>query len=305
MKSSMDIKVHEVKAYPCGKVLSLHGWSKDQLEEALFKNVPTSSACWHCCHKFSWAPVRLPYQRDARFGRNVYYTTGVFCSFNCAKGYKLSTKTTKTSVMDIAVLANKMRQFHLAPADPAEASIAPKPVSATAKTSKTAKVTANAPVPMVVVKSGPQNAYFVKLPPPRNSLQMFGGTSTIDQWRDGFMKLDGSIIGTDPTNPMGMLKKRKRDVELPSFIDDSIAKMVRVSVAKTGILQNHRINENKRFYSSSASAVQTGPTTNPYQFGERAIQQKLEESRQRREVKSITANHRLDSIMKLSISKSK
>lgn len=304
MKSDMNIKVHEVQAFPCGKVLSLHGWSKEQLEEALFKNVPTSTACWHCCHNFTWAPVRLPYQRDIRFGRNVYYTTGVFCSFNCAKGYKLNQKSSKTSVMDIAVLANKMRQLHMVEDTAKEApATTPTPLPETSRPAAGAKKVqfASVKAKMVLSKSGPQNAYFVKLPASRNSLKMFGGKVSIDEYRDGFMRLDGSIIGTDPTNPLNMLKKRKRNVELPSFIDDSIAKMVRVSVAKTGILQNHRLNEKNRFYSNAANAKQSGPTVNPHQYGERAIQQKLEESRVRREVKSTNANHRLDSIMKLSI----
>jgi len=205
--------------------------------------------------------------------------------------------------MDIAVLANKMRQLHMVEETSKDApTLTVAPVAETSfPAAKVKKVQfASAKPKMVLAKSGPSNAYFVKLPASRNSLKMFGGKASIDEYRDGFMRLDGSIIGTDPTNPLNMLKKRKRNVELPSFIDDSIAKMVRVSVAKTGILQNHRLNEKNRFYNNAANAKQNGPAVNP-QYGERAIQQKLEESRVRREVKSTSANHRLDSIMKLSI----
>jgi hypothetical protein len=46
--------------------------------------------CWHCCHQLDAPPVPLPNEQDASTQRYVCY--GVFCSFNCAKGYLFETQ---------------------------------------------------------------------------------------------------------------------------------------------------------------------------------------------------------------------
>ncbi len=46
--------------------------------------------CWHCCHSLDAPPVPLANEQDTSTQRYVCY--GVFCSFNCAKGYLFETQ---------------------------------------------------------------------------------------------------------------------------------------------------------------------------------------------------------------------
>ena len=43
--------------------------------------------CWYCCHPFEGPTIHAPYKYDDR--RRHFYTTGQFCSWECAKGYLL------------------------------------------------------------------------------------------------------------------------------------------------------------------------------------------------------------------------
>ena len=43
--------------------------------------------CWHCCHPFKNKPVSIP----IRYANDTFYVYGVFCSYNCAAAYNLTT----------------------------------------------------------------------------------------------------------------------------------------------------------------------------------------------------------------------
>lgn len=43
--------------------------------------------CWWCCHPFDGAALQMPYRHDDR--RNIFTTTGNFCSWSCMKSYAL------------------------------------------------------------------------------------------------------------------------------------------------------------------------------------------------------------------------
>ena len=43
--------------------------------------------CWWCCHPFEGSPLQLPYRHDDR--RDLFTTTGNFCSWSCMKSFAL------------------------------------------------------------------------------------------------------------------------------------------------------------------------------------------------------------------------
>jgi len=47
----------------------------------------TEPWCWYCCHPFGGVVIHAPYKYDQN--RRHFYTTGQFCSWECAKGYLL------------------------------------------------------------------------------------------------------------------------------------------------------------------------------------------------------------------------
>lgn len=47
----------------------------------------TNILCWWCCHSFDTPPCFIPTKYDER--RNRYKITGNFCSWNCAKSFKI------------------------------------------------------------------------------------------------------------------------------------------------------------------------------------------------------------------------
>lgn len=46
---------------------------------------PTYFCCWHCCHEFDGIPIPIPEMYDMK--TDTYSVSGIFCSFQCAKGY--------------------------------------------------------------------------------------------------------------------------------------------------------------------------------------------------------------------------
>lgn len=45
--------------------------------------------CWWCCHPFDNEPLHLPYKYDSI--KDVFHTSGIFCSWSCMKAYNIST----------------------------------------------------------------------------------------------------------------------------------------------------------------------------------------------------------------------
>ena len=43
--------------------------------------------CWWCCHEFDSTPLSMPFRHDER--RNIFHTSGNFCSWSCMKSYAI------------------------------------------------------------------------------------------------------------------------------------------------------------------------------------------------------------------------
>ncbi|AAR26970.1 FirrV-1-I5 [Feldmannia irregularis virus a] len=119
----------------------------------------TESCCHNCCHPFEGVPVPLPYFYDER--KQVYFCSGSFCSWQCAKAYNIQLPVSSgkgNRNMYISLLAHKTW------------------VKIMSKTSHG--------VPHESLKT----YAFTKIDPapPRETLHMFGGNKTIQQYREGF-----------------------------------------------------------------------------------------------------------------------
>ncbi len=58
---------------------------------------PTSSTilCWHCAHQFETPPIPMPVWYDER--ADIFKVQGIFCSWNCLKGYSRDNTPAHTS----------------------------------------------------------------------------------------------------------------------------------------------------------------------------------------------------------------
>lgn len=89
--SNDQVSVHCVEVFPCGywKCLISHGEAQSGTVSTGFeKNTwpPISNImCWHCCHPFNCVPVYYPLKLDIK--SNTFYFIGNFCSWNCVKAY--------------------------------------------------------------------------------------------------------------------------------------------------------------------------------------------------------------------------
>jgi hypothetical protein len=94
--------------------------------------------CWHCCHPFSNPKVVLPVSYDEV--KQLWKTTGAFCSWACAKAYNMDSKANYNNTRGqlLALLKKKM----------------------------TGKLSRIVPAP------------------PRMCLRVFGGTMSIDEFRE-------------------------------------------------------------------------------------------------------------------------
>lgn len=69
---------------------------KSVLDKVSADRYNAQTACFWCCHGFSWTPVVLPKSYDAY--KNLYIAEGHFCSPECALGYSYSDNKTSDSV---------------------------------------------------------------------------------------------------------------------------------------------------------------------------------------------------------------
>lgn len=65
----------------------------------------TNVLCWWCCHSFEGMPCFIPTKYDEK--RDRWKVTGNFCSWNCAKSYKLRTGNQRGSDMNMFTLLMK------------------------------------------------------------------------------------------------------------------------------------------------------------------------------------------------------
>lgn len=102
--------------------------------------------CWYCCHQFTSIPVFIPIGWNDR--KDMFYLTGNFCSWNCAKSYVIMCRyTAKPSSISWLGLLCKRICF---PSKKFEG---------------------------------------IRPAPPKEHLQMFGGTLSIDEFRQDSIQI--------------------------------------------------------------------------------------------------------------------
>lgn len=183
--ATIDVEVVKV-----GKRLGLDGWSEQQVRAAITPHALTTVVCWYDCHPFDWVPCRIPLKKDERFG--VYYATGSFCSYECAKAHCLQDAASRTGAVSlIAVEANKSRRRYLRKERCVDGGI------------------------------------LLRNLPRKEKLQMFGGKMSIEQLRNGCTRFDGSVIGEENPLSVKLLKQVRNDMLPPAFLDESIVSVLR------------------------------------------------------------------------------
>lgn len=272
---------HEVEAVPLGQRLSLQNWNAAQVREAIIPNVPTNAACWNCAHKFSWPPCRLPVKRDDRTEKgghkgNLFYSYGVFCTWDCCKAYVLTTAGTQHKyIVDIALLANRHRKLHEGH------------------------------------KSSASNGITLRTLPKRSALRLFGGHMTIEEYRQGCIQLDGTVCGEDQIMTLLRPKQRRECYEAPAFIDKSIVTIVRCEVNNGQFSTCHSgmptFNSGTNRNIRSCSSTNNTSTGNPAAAGnDMSIRQKMAESRRRKSsATAFSSGMTLDRVMGVVIKKPK
>ncbi|KAG5187478.1 hypothetical protein JKP88DRAFT_243978 [Tribonema minus] len=195
------LPVIEVPVIPVGKSMVFDGWTQAHVALAAAKQVPGMVCCWNDCHPFDWAPCRIPIKSDADL--NACYSRGVFCSWPCAKAYCIRNRMSNNgSVTRIALEANRSRRRFLG------------------------------------IERGLRDVVYVKSLPAREMLKMFGGDMSVEDYRRGLLRYDGSIIGGEEPNLVEDLIRvhtSRQDVVPLAFIDEGSVQTIRcTSVPGTG-----------------------------------------------------------------------
>jgi hypothetical protein len=184
------LRTVDVPVVPLGERLGLNGWTHEQVKESLCSTAPSAIACWHDCHPFDWTPCRIPLKYDPRFG--VYYSAGHFCSWQCAKAHGLSNPGVRNETVSlIALEANRSRRRY------------------------------------VGYEKSIENAFVLGSVSSKESLQMFGGSTTIEEFRKGCLRFDGTVIGGEPQLPHTSLQSIRNQLVPPAFIDKSKVQIFR------------------------------------------------------------------------------
>ena len=184
------LRTVDISVVPVGERLGLGGWTKEQVHDALSTTTPSVIACWHDCHPFNWAPCRIPLKYDPRFG--VYYSAGNFCSWQCAKAHSLLSPSVRNETVSlIALEANRSRRRY------------------------------------VGYDKKIDNALVLGSVSAKECLKMFGGSITIEQFRKGCLRFDGTIIGGEDQLPHTSLQSTRNGLVPPAFIDRSKVQILR------------------------------------------------------------------------------
>lgn len=127
---------------------------------------PTSDYyCWYCCHPFFTVPIYIPVSRDPR--TLVFHLSGNFCSWNCAKAYQFyregfSEKGVASYLPVFAFITSHRPRYCSVP------------------------VNRKHPYDCPCI----QLFHGIKLPPRKEMITTFGGSLTIQEFRQGFMTID-------------------------------------------------------------------------------------------------------------------
>lgn len=138
----------------------------------------TTNKCHNCAHPFTGVPVPLPIHRDSL--RNVYYCSGTFCSWQCAKSFNLretSPAGRGNRNMYISILSYRL-WIKLLKDD--------------TETTESLKSYCD---------------YRINPALPRSTLKDFGGNLEIDEYRKGFCGVIPPIEDIRKTSPLLNLRK--------------------------------------------------------------------------------------------------
>lgn len=142
----------------------------DNFSEDVWPRVPRGLCHW-CCHPYSWVPVMVPVWSGTH-----YHLCGGYCSWNCAKSHTIS--RSRAGQFPTALTALTIFAFKTA--------FCPHKKDCLCHSRFTGVIPA----------------------PEKEILQAFGGSSTISQFRRGFLIItDYSRIG----KPRGLCDGRKLD----------------------------------------------------------------------------------------------
>lgn len=196
-KQSMPsiVPVADIPIVPCGSAIVMSDMNAEMVErcKAIQKSTPGSCCCWNDCHEFDWEPCRIPiaYNKDL----DMCFSRGIFCSFSCAKTYCMRNRLSGSgNISFIALEANRSRRRNLG------------------------------------VRRGLSDVIYVKSVPPRERLKMFGGSMSIDEYRKGALRYDGSIIGGEDQDILDDLvrtRATREDLVPPAFLDENAVQTLR------------------------------------------------------------------------------
>jgi hypothetical protein len=149
----------------------------------LLESTFTDISCWWCCHPFDNYPMYMPIKYDSL--RAVYKVKGIFCSFNCSYSYGFNHKPS-VNVSLLKTLRNELRSLYGVNPDK--------------------KCFHN------------YDRKILKKAPPKEILKKFGGTVSIQEYRDGFETIDFKIN----SYPMVYIPHQIEERKASKMIKDSI-----------------------------------------------------------------------------------
>jgi hypothetical protein len=140
----------------------------------------TSLHCWNCAHSFETVPLPLPLKYDPK--TRVFYVTGVFCTWGCAKKYNIDRDS--VSKYQSTTLLSLLRHRVIG---------------------------------MSAGGAG-DNEYGIVAAPSRARLKCFGGSMTIAEFRSGLQAL--LAIGSDVKIAAGDIPHSDKNGRVASSVND-------------------------------------------------------------------------------------
>lgn len=165
------VNVNCVQVYPCAywkglirRANNCIGSTNTGFEKGIWP--PTSSAlCWYCCHGFDNVPAFYPVELDIK--QNVFYFMGNFCSWNCVKAYSASLQDHRrpqgTSFLALLAFLTVHRPLYCS-------------------YDKNQKHPHTCPCI--------DKFHGIKISPKKETLQSFGGDTSIQEYRKGFQIIE-------------------------------------------------------------------------------------------------------------------
>ncbi|KAG5186459.1 hypothetical protein JKP88DRAFT_241067 [Tribonema minus] len=194
-KKSMPsiIPIADIPLVPVGCSVGFSGMNADMVKKCGEAKRAEKTVCWNDCHEFDWEPCRIPLLYNKQLG--MCYSQGNFCSFSCAKTYCMHNRLSKGGgVTYIALEANRSRRRYMG------------------------------------TQKGVNDVIYVKSVPVRERLKMFGGSMSIDEFRKGSLRFDGTLIGGENSDILEDLMRgrtTRADLAPPVFVDENAVQTLR------------------------------------------------------------------------------